>query len=80
MPKRIMDEPYVVDSDLCTACGACFRVSCPAILASEEKTERGLPKAIIDPAQCTGCTVCAQICPEEAIILTSQMTTQESAG
>lgn len=72
MPKRIMDEPYVVDLELCNACGACFRVCCPAIAAAEE-TERGHPKAIIDTTLCTGCTLCAQICPEEAIILQSQV-------
>jgi indolepyruvate ferredoxin oxidoreductase alpha subunit len=71
MPKRIMDEPYVVDLELCNACGACFRICCPAISASEE-TERNMPKAIIDTNLCTGCTLCAQICPEEAIILKSQ--------
>jgi indolepyruvate ferredoxin oxidoreductase alpha subunit len=71
MPKRIMDEPYVVDLDLCNACGACFRISCPAISAAKE-TERGHPKALIDQSLCTGCTLCAQVCPEEAIILKSQ--------
>ncbi|RKX26172.1 MAG: indolepyruvate ferredoxin oxidoreductase subunit alpha [Candidatus Zixiibacteriota bacterium] len=71
MPKRIMDEPYVVDSELCNGCAACFAVSCPAIQASDETNEKGKPKAIIDETQCTGCTVCAQRCPEEAIILKS---------
>lgn len=72
MPKRIMDEPYVVDLDLCNGCGACFRVACPAISASTETNEHGSPKAVIDPTLCTGCTLCSQICPEEAIILKSQ--------
>jgi len=72
MPKRIMDEPYVVDLELCNGCSACFRISCPAIVAAEETNERGHPKAIIDATLCTGCTVCAQICKPEAIILQSQ--------
>ncbi len=72
MPKRIMDEPYVVDLDLCNGCGACFRVSCPAIAASDETNKHGHPKAVIDTTLCTGCTLCAQICPEEAIVLKSQ--------
>ena len=71
MPKRIMEEPYVVDLELCNACGACFRISCPAIAAAEE-TERGRPKALIDQSLCTGCTLCSQVCPEEAIVLKSQ--------
>jgi indolepyruvate ferredoxin oxidoreductase, alpha subunit len=72
MPKRIMNEPYVVDLELCTACGACFRISCPAIAASTETNKHGHPKAIIDDTLCTGCTLCAQVCPPEAIILKSQ--------
>ncbi|HVP06306.1 MAG TPA: indolepyruvate ferredoxin oxidoreductase subunit alpha [Candidatus Acidoferrum sp.] len=72
MPKRIMDEPYVVDLDLCTACGACFRISCPAIAASTETNKHGHPKAVIDETLCTGCTLCSQVCPPEAIILKSQ--------
>jgi len=72
MPKRIMDEPYVIDLEACTACSLCFRISCPAISASDEKNKRGNPKAVIDQTLCTGCTLCAQICPEEAIVLKSQ--------
>jgi len=72
MPKRIMDEPYVVDLELCTACSACFKISCPAISASKETNKHGHPKAEIDETLCTGCTLCAQICPTEAIILKSQ--------
>lgn len=73
MPKRIMDEPYAVDADLCNGCSACFRISCPAIAASEETNEKGHPKAVIDPSLCTGCTVCTQICLPEAIVLKSQL-------
>ncbi|HWR82382.1 MAG TPA: indolepyruvate ferredoxin oxidoreductase subunit alpha [Candidatus Deferrimicrobium sp.] len=71
MPERIMDEPYVIDLELCNGCSACFRISCPAILASSETNNHGHPKAVIDETQCTGCTLCAQICPTEAIILKS---------
>ncbi len=72
MPKRIMDEPYVVDLELCNGCSACFRISCPAIAASKETNPRGHPKAVIDETLCTGCTLCAQICPTEAIVLKSK--------
>ncbi len=75
MPKRIMDEPYVVDLELCNACSACFRISCPAIAAAPETNERGHPKAVIDETMCTGCTLCAQICPTEAIVLKSKFVT-----
>ena len=73
MPKRIMDEPYIVDLELCNGCSACFRICCPAISASDQTNEHGHPKAVIDTSLCTGCTLCAQICPVEAIILKSQL-------
>jgi len=67
-PKKVKGKPFLVQLDLCTACGACFRVGCPAISGSEEKNEKGLPKAEIDPILCTGCSICAQVCPAEAIV------------
>jgi len=57
-----------VDHDKCVACHACLRVGCPAILKSEvlyEKNNRA--KTMIDPLLCTGCTVCMQVCPTNAI-------------
>jgi len=61
-------KPLEVLPDPCNGCGLCFRVGCPAILKSAEldaKFQR--PKALIDAALCTGCEVCAQICPRDAI-------------
>lgn len=66
-PTKISQPPYSIDAALCTACGACFRVGCPSISASDETNEKGRPKAQIDPLTCTGCTICAQVCPAEAI-------------
>ncbi len=57
-----------VDLEACNGCTLCFRVGCPSILKSEEldeKTQR--PKAEIDPLLCTGCEVCLQVCPRNAI-------------
>ncbi|MDY0020522.1 MAG: indolepyruvate ferredoxin oxidoreductase subunit alpha [Anaerolineae bacterium] len=57
-----------VDTETCIACGTCFRVGCPAILKSEAVNEKtGKHKATIDPLLCTGCTVCMQVCPVNAI-------------
>ncbi len=60
--------PYEVDLALCTACGICSRMGCPAIVkvnAVHEKT--GKRKTGIDPVLCTGCDVCRQVCPTGAI-------------
>ncbi|MBM3152186.1 MAG: indolepyruvate ferredoxin oxidoreductase subunit alpha [Chloroflexi bacterium] len=60
--------PLEVLADQCNGCTLCFRIGCPAILKSDEldeKTKR--PRALIDASLCTGCEVCAQVCPRSAI-------------
>jgi indolepyruvate ferredoxin oxidoreductase alpha subunit len=60
--------PLEVIEEKCTGCGICFRIGCPAILKSDELDEKsGKPLALIDPDQCTGCEVCSQLCPHDAI-------------
>ena len=66
LPEMKLSErgamPYVVDEALCTQCDACFKVWCPAIT----RTAQNFP--VIDAVECTACTVCAQVCPVEAIL------------
>ncbi len=72
MPKKLMDQPYTVVEEDCNGCSACFRIGCPAISQSGKLTEDNKPIAEIDPLLCTGCSLCAQVCKPEAIILVEQ--------
>ncbi|MFC1949385.1 indolepyruvate ferredoxin oxidoreductase subunit alpha [Chloroflexota bacterium] len=55
--------PYQIDRERCTdKCDACITLlGCPAIIKEGKKT-------VIDSSVCTGCGVCAQVCPYKAII------------
>jgi indolepyruvate ferredoxin oxidoreductase alpha subunit len=61
--------PLEVISDKCNGCTLCFRVGCPAIMKSDQLDPKyGRPLAVIDAALCTGCEICAQVCPRDAIL------------
>ena len=65
--------PLEVIAEKCNGCTLCFRIGCPAILKSDELDESmQRPKALIDARLCTGCEVCAQICPRDAITFRPQ--------
>ena len=49
-----------MDRERCIGCGKCRTVGCTAVMLKEKKS-------VIDPLQCIGCTVCAQVCPVQAI-------------
>ncbi len=55
--------PYYVDQEKCgEKCNACIELlGCPAIIKEGVKT-------VIDSSLCTGCGLCAQVCPYQAII------------
>jgi indolepyruvate ferredoxin oxidoreductase alpha subunit len=56
-----------VDESKCKACGACFKLGCPAISRGEE-VRKGAYKMVIDPNQCAGCIQCSQVCRFGAIV------------
>ncbi len=52
--------PIEVNADKCIGCKSCMRIGCPAISIKDGK-------AVIDATLCTGCGVCKQLCPKDAI-------------
>jgi indolepyruvate ferredoxin oxidoreductase alpha subunit len=67
LTNRGARAPFQVNADECVSCYACLDLGCPAITVSDDK-------AVIDPATCVGnvCGVCAQVCPQEAIVESAQ--------
>ena len=61
--RHFWKEPMQVDVDMCTACGVCARLCCPALKPPIGDSS----VAVIDPLLCTGCGECAQVCPFNAI-------------
>ncbi len=49
-----------VEVEGCKNCGLCMKLGCPAI-------SKGKDGVKIDPNQCTGCEVCTQVCPFNAL-------------
>jgi indolepyruvate ferredoxin oxidoreductase, alpha subunit len=66
--KTILRPPFRVKPETCIGCHTCFKVSCPAIGESGEKTDKGLTRSFIDRTLCTGCSICSQVCPVQAIV------------
>lgn len=60
---REKGDPYAVDEELCTKCGTCIKLGCPAI-GKDHRTS----KAFIDVAICVGCAQCVQVCKYSAIV------------
>ncbi len=75
--KNYQKPPMLVDLDKCSGCKICLNVNCPSLSWVDEEgfwfdkkgNKRKRPGyVIIDELSCTGCDVCAQSCPFDAII------------
>ena len=55
----ILKKPCFIDQDKCTRCKACIRTGCPALISKDIIT--------IQEESCTGCGICMQVCPFDAI-------------
>ncbi|MBN1592054.1 MAG: indolepyruvate ferredoxin oxidoreductase subunit alpha [Candidatus Coatesbacteria bacterium] len=60
--------PYIVDQDKCVGCKKCIGLGCPAIVTVDVTVNgKKKVKSKIVEFLCTGCSLCAQICPVSAI-------------
>ncbi len=55
----LLKKPCFIDQEKCTRCKACIRTGCPALISKDTIT--------IQKESCTGCGICMQVCPFEAI-------------
>ena len=54
-------KPFVIDSNKCINCKKCINsLGCPGIIISDSNVR-------IDESLCTGCGLCSQVCPVNAI-------------
>ncbi len=66
---EIGEKPIVIGGDKCTGCKACILLTgCPALVYDPETR-----KVKIDELLCTGCGVCNQTCPFDAIKFPSEL-------
>jgi len=70
--RIVMNEPYVVEDELCVECNLCFKIGCPALTRGEDN----LPD--IDSLFCIGCSHCAQVCNLDAIKLKYEVEKKEN--
>ena len=52
--------PYAIEAETCSNCKKCMQLGCPALSAGAEAV-------IVNTTLCTGCGVCAQLCPSGAL-------------
>lgn len=62
-----MENPYFyVDPEICISCRSCIKTNCPPLKMIKYEGIEKL-KSSIDKDMCVGCSICAQVCPVNAI-------------
>ena len=64
------EKPHAmaVDTNKCIGCRKCINeLGCPALSVSLTKNSKGKQLVEIDKSLCTGCSLCKQVCPVQAI-------------
>lgn len=56
---KSVTPPLMIDNDACIKCKKCMKLGCPALTAGDDAVT-------VDAALCTGCGLCAQLCPSDA--------------
>jgi indolepyruvate ferredoxin oxidoreductase alpha subunit len=80
MPIKVRGRVYGVDTSACNGCQLCMDLGCPGLIWDLNAGDDDHRLIRIDPDRCSGCTVCAQTCPQQAIHpveTTSALTTKE---
>jgi indolepyruvate ferredoxin oxidoreductase, alpha subunit len=81
MPIKVRGRVYGVDTSACNGCQLCMDLGCPGLIWDLDASDDDHRLITIDPDRCSGCTVCAQICPQQAIhpvIVNGELTIEET--
>jgi indolepyruvate ferredoxin oxidoreductase alpha subunit len=67
--EGLPDLTYVHENERCVGCHSCVNlIACPAIMWSDQQTEKGKIIPRIDQALCARCGLCAEVCPYDVIV------------
>jgi len=75
---KIVEPFYYVDPKICIGCRSCVKTNCPPIIMKSYEAIEKL-KSSIKSDMCVGCSVCAQVCPVNAIKCSAD-NTEEKEG